>query len=354
MKLRASEMAIPMEEGVRYYSSFSPAKAGMLRANGISKDQMFSYANLNESDMERGSSNYQDCIRITLNDPYTAPNGTTYKNYGTYLLRQYFENPQYFRNSYVFTHQICPGFMFQITDGLGFHAKVTNIGLRTFYTVQGDTSVVSARVVLAGTSEVLQTTHITNDNESLKQMAAETQHTYLKTPAGLFTEVTLPVNEIKSGHENDSLLAAKISFTKLNNLSTDERMLPAPNTLLLVQKDSLQSFFENGRVPDNVTSYYTNFNIDKTNTYTFNNLSSLITYLWNQRTQGMKEDPQWEAKHPDWNKSVLIPVTVTLFTNSTSVTSVRHDMSLTSTRLVGGQNNPHDPIQVSIVYAKFK
>lgn len=362
MKLRVSEMSTPLEEGQRYYSNFNPSKAGMLRQGGLSKSQMFSYLSLTGYEEVNTNDDRADLIRITLNDPYTAYDGITYNNYGTFLLRQYFDHPEYYRNSYVFTHQLCPGFLFQITDGLGFHAKVTNIGLRTYYTVQGDTAVSSTRMVLAGTSEVLQTTQVINDAQALKQLAAETQHTYLKTPAGLFTEVTLPVKEVKQGHENDSLLAAKVSFQRLNNQSTNERMLGIPQTLLMVQKDSLHNFFERRAVPDNITSYISGYNnpaptntgtVVNNNTYTFNNLSSLITYLWRQRQQGMKNDPQWEAKHPDWNKMVLVPIMFTTSNNSSSVTAVRHDMSLTSTRLVGGADNPYDPIQLSVVYAKF-
>ena len=362
MKMRVSEMATPLEEGHRYYSNFNPSKAGMLRTGGISKSQMFSYLSLTGHEEVNSNDDKVEVIRITLNDPYTAVDGTTYKNYGTYLLRQYFDHPEYYRNSYVFTHNLCPGFLFQITDGLGFHAKVTNIGLRTYYTVQGDTSVVHTRMVLAGTSEVLQTTQVVNDTQALKQLVNETQHTYLKTPAGLFTEVTLPVKEVKQGHESDSLLAAKVSFQRLNNESTNERMLGIPQTLLMVQKDSLHNFFERGAIPDNITSYIAGYNnptptststVVNNNAYTFNNLSSLITYLWKQRQQGVKSDPQWEANHPDWNKMVLVPISFTTSSSSTSVTSVRHDMSLTSTRLVGGANNPHDPIQLSVVYAKF-
>jgi hypothetical protein len=364
MKMRVCEMAIPMEEGRRYYSNFSPVRAGMLRLGGINVPKVFSYANLEEADDVRTDEYYSNCIRIPMNQPYTAPDGITYKNYGTYLMRQYFDHHEYFANSYVFTHQLCPGFYFRITDGLGFHSKVSNIGLRAFYTVQGDTSIINASLILAGTREVLQTTHITNDTEILRQMAAETNHTYLKTPSGLFTEVTLPVKQIKESHEGDSLLAAKLTFQRLNSQSSDIRLLAVPQTLLLVQKDSLHNFFENESVPDNITSYYTGYNnpipassqtYTYDNTYTFNNLSSLVTMLWNMRQQGMKTDPNWETNHPDWNKMVLVPITYTTVSSSTmTLASIHHDMSLTSTRLVGGPDNPNEPIRINVVYAKFK
>ena len=362
MKMRISEMASPLEEGIRYYSNFNPLQAGFIRNGGISKSHVFSYANLGELDTVRTASTYQDCIRIPLNEPYTATDGTVYKNYGTYLMLQYYDHPEYFNNSYTFAHRVCPGFFFQITDGMGFHAKVKDIGLRTFYTAKSDSSTVKASLVLAGTREVLQTTCVTNDRETLKAMAAETQHTYLKTPAGLFTEVTLPVTSMKQNHEGDSLVGAKLTFQRLNNMSSDYRMLSTPQTLLLVQKDSLYSFFENNRVPDNMMSYITGYNKSdptssvsdgNTNTYTFNNLSVLITSLWNIRKEGLSKDPQWEQHHPNWNKMVLVPVTFTTNTSST-ITNVHHDMSLTSTRLVGGPDNPNAPIRIDAVFAKFK
>ena len=359
MKMRATELSTPLEEGRRYYSNFNPTEAGLLRADGIRRSVVFSYADLTETDSARTSDSYQPAIRVMLNQPYTATDGTVYSNYGTYIMRQYYDHPERFANSYTFAHTVCPGFLFEITDGLGFHSQVTNIGLRVFYTLQGDTSVVNARLVLAGTREVLQTTYVHNDLASLNRMAQETQHTYLKTPAGLFTEVTLPVAQIKQGHEGDSLLAAKLSFLRLNNQSSDTRLFSYPKTLLLVQKDSLKSFFENAKVPDNLTSYYTTTSTSQTNsyqnnTYTFSNLSSLITALWQQRERGMAADPSWEANHPDWNKMVLVPVSTSTSSSSSTIVGVHHDMSLTSTRLVGGPDNPNEPIRISIVYAKFK
>ena len=362
MKMCVNELALPLEEGVRYYSNFSPAQEGLLRSGGISKAHVFSYANQAETDKERYSSSYQPSIRITLNEPYTAPDGTVYKNYGTYLMLQYYDHPEYYRNSYTFAHNVCPGFVFQIIDGMGFHAKITNIGLRTYFSANADSSTVASSMVLAGTREVLQTTCVTNDPEALRVMAAETEHTYLKTPAGLFTEVTLPVTDIKHNHEGDSLLAAKMTLQRLNNQSADERLLPTPQALLLVQKDSLYQFFENNGVPDNITSYITGYNnpglsnqnSSNTNTYTFNNLSSLVTTLWNTRKKGLENDPEWEQHHPNWNKMVLVPITFSTNASGTEITSVHHDMSLTSARLVGGPDNPNDPIRIDAVYAKFK
>ena len=354
MKMSITELQRPMEEGVRYYSNFSPLTAGLLRQDGgLKKDKVFSYENTTDTDSARSSSKYLDNISISLKQPYTDRNGHTYDSYGTYLLHQYFDNKDSFTNNYLFAHEICPGFFFHITDGLGFHAKVSDIGLRTFYTVQTDTGRIDAVLTLAATNEVLRATHVSNDRKVVEQMCAEKEYTYLKTPAGLFTEVTLPVVDIKKGHENDSLLAAEVTFTRLNNGSSDSRLLNIPQSLLMVEKDSLHNFFEQNRVPDNKTSYYTSF-VSKYNYYHFTNISSLVTTLWNQREKGLKSNPNWVAEHPNWNKVVLVPITyTTTSSSSTTISSVHHDMSLTSTRLVGGPNNQHEPVMMKIVYAKF-
>ncbi len=347
LKMRVTELAVPIEEGFHYYSNFNPRAMGLVSSDGLSKSKVFTYANLADTDSLRQSNNYSQNIRVRLDQPYTAKDGTVYNNYGTYILRQYHTHPEFFRNSYTFTHNVCPGLFFEITDGLGFHSQASQIGLRIFYRVKSDTSVVSVALTLGGTQEVLQTTLVTNDNEAIKKLAAETQHTYLKSPAGLFTEVTIPVEEIKKGHESDSLLAAKITFQRINNQSDDRRIFNIPGTVLMLPVDSLSSFFENTKAANGKTSFLATYNSSGTqNIYTYTNISNLVTAMWNNLESGKKTNANWKAEHPNWNKVLLVPVT------SSSV-GIEHDMSLTSTRLVGGPDNPNDPVKISIVYAKF-
>ena len=64
----------------------------------------------------------------------------------------------------------------------------------------------------------------------------------------------------------------------------------------------------------------------------------------------------YATQHPNWNKVVLVPVTVSTTTNSNRSTvynKIVNDMSLTSTRLVGGDANSHSPLRMSVVYSKF-
>lgn len=358
MKLRVYELSKPMDEAEVYYSNYDPIERGYIRTGGLTTDKMFSYSDqtiVGERKSSASDYSYSNYIYIPLNMPYTDREGVTYKNYGTYIIQQYQRHPEYFKNAYQFIHNVCPGFYFQILDGYGFYTQVPDMALRFYYTVNNNDSVFATNIALAGTEEVLQTTKIANDNEAIRQLAADNSCTYIKSPAGLFTEVTMPVDEIKAGHENDSLLAAKVSFMRINNKEQSKYSLGVPTNLLLLPKDSLYSFFEHKSLNDNKTTFYTTFS-SSANAYTFNNISSLITAMYNRRRQGMQADSRWEENHPNWNKVVLVPVTLTTvaINSSTLTTDLAHDMSITSTKLAGGSNNANSPIEISVVYGQFK
>ena len=352
MKMKVYELKTTMEEGIKYYSNYNPLALGMVREGGLTKNKMFTYRKV----IYDNESYNIGTISVPLNEPYTATDGTQYNNYGTYMMRLYHEHPEYFRNSYAFSHYVCPGFFFQITDGYGFHAKVSHIGLSVYYRTKNSAGEeLNALYVAAGTNEVLQATLVTNDKQAISKLAEETTHTYLKSPAGLFTKVQLPIKKIKTTHVGDSLIAAKVAFQRLNDMSDNERMFGIPKQLLMIPEDSLTSFFENNQIPDNRLTFYTTFNYvgssyANNNAYTYTNISSLITALWNIHEAGVAKDPEWEAKHPNWDKVLLVPISY----NSSTSTCVEHDMTLTSTRLVGGPDNPNEAIKISVVYAKFK
>ena len=353
MKIKVSELDVPMEEGQTYYSNFDPVANGFIRQGGLQQDKMFSYNDLTVAESVRAASGYYNLINVRMNKPYTDKNGEVYNNYGTYIMQQYYQHPEYFKNSYQFVHNVCPGFYVSVVDGEGLYTEIPNMCLRIYFRAKNDNdSIVTYSIVMAGTEEILQTTRITNDKSVLQSMAQDNSCTYIKAPAGLYTEVTLPVEEIYNAHENDSLMSAKISFQRINSESPSSA-LQVPSYILMVQKDSLSSFFEKNKKSDNITSFYTSQS--STNEYTFSNISSLIEKMAAARKVGMADDPDWLVKHPDWNKVLLVPIQIK--TQSSSLTStisaMEHSVGVESTRLVGGSGNPYAPITVDIVYGKF-
>ena len=353
MKIRVAELDVPMEEGIQYYSNFDPVAQGLIRKDGLSKEQMFSYNDLTVAEADRNSASYYNLIKVRMNQPYTDKDGVTYNNYGSYVMQQYYKHPEYFKNSYHFVHNVCPGFYVSVVDGEGIYTQVPDMCLRIYSRVMNEKdSIINYAVAMAGTEEVLQTTKITNDQNILHDMAQDNTCTYVKAPAGLYTEVTLPIDDIFNAHENDSLMAAKISFQRINS-DYPNSAIKAPSYLLMVQKDSLSTFFEKNKMANNVTSFYTSCN--STNEYTFSNISSLIRKMSEARKFGMATDPDWTVKHPNWNKVLLVPIQLKTQTSSSTATisGMEHSVGIASTKLVGGSENPYAPINVEIVYGKF-
>jgi hypothetical protein len=351
MKVTAYELDRPMTEDITYYSDFDPIERGYIRENGIQKSKIYSLVNTSELEEKKGK-DYINNICVRLNDPYTDRNGVTYNNYGTYVLRQYYAHPEYFKNSISFAHHVVPGFFFKMTGGLGSMAYVTSPQLNIYYRLYIKNDSINNRLTLfSGTEEVLQTTKVTNDNTMIEALASDRSCTYIKGPAGIFTELTLPVDEIHAGHENDTINTAKIVLTRINNSLHSDYVLPAPQRLLMLEKDSLTSFFEKGKVANYKQSFLTSYSTSD-NTYSFNNIGALISAMYASKEAGLRSDPDWLAKHPNWNKVLLVPVTATYTTYNytTLLIDVSNDMSLTSARLVGGDTK----LQMSVIYSKFQ
>ena len=350
MKLMVLELDKPIEDNRLYYSNFDPEAKGYIREDGLQQAKVYSMTDMTQSDSMRyvrQQNSYYPYISIPLNKPYKAKNGVTYNNYGTYLMRTYYEHPEYFKNGVSFINKVCPGFYIMTVDGQGVMAEVLNVQLVVNYKFKtGDTEYAGTKTFF-GTEEVLQTTHIGNDKNEIQRLVDDNRCTYLKTPAGIFTEVTLPVDEIKKGHDNDSIISAKIIFQRMADLnSKTDDLIYDLTELLMVERDSLYTFFEKSKVTNNRTSFLAVYNAAQ-NTYSFNNISSLINHMDRIRSIGSE----------NWNKVVLIPVKTTTSSTSsysTTVTGIDNQMAITSTRLVGGSASTHGPVRISVIYNQGK
>lgn len=350
MKVTAYEMTKPMAENQEYYSNYDAFEKGWVSESNQHWSSNYNLSNT--SDVKN--------FKIYLNKEYKK-GGKTYKNYGSYIMQTYAEHPEYFKTNYKFLHYVCPGFYIKNVGGTGNMAKIWNTELIFYWTRKKTINKDSTAVSIGynrfdGTEEVLQLNKIENDTENLKKLASKDQEkcTYLKSPAGIFTEVTLPIEDIMKGHEKDTLNTATISFPRLNNENEDNPYnFATPSTILMVQKDSLKSFFEKSKLADNRTSYTASYSSTGTykNAYTFQNIANLVSAMYKNKGKG-----------ENWNKVVLVPVNVITTTQgyTTVISKINHDMSLASTRLKRGvittdsNGKETSPIQIKVIYSKFK
>lgn len=343
MKLTAYEMSKPMSEANTYYSNFDPMRNGYVNANGLQVDKVYTLTDQQVSEKIRWDKSYTKNIKIKLNQPYTDKDGNRYKNYGTYILNQYYQHHGYFKNSMTFAQHVVPGFYFKHVSGLGAMAYIFRTQLNVYFSFIDKGKPHTGTASFYGTEEVLQTSTMENDRKTINELVSDEKNTYLKSPAGIFTEITVPVEEIYKGHEKDSINAAKIQLKRINDKVKTKFALDIPKTVLLIQKDSLYSFFEHKRVADYKTSFLATYD-RANNSYTFNNIGSVIKVMKLKKNAGKLSK--------DWNKLVVIPVTTSYYTiNQTQIlTKVAHDMSLAGTKLVGGSNKQ----TLSVIYSHFK
>ena len=110
----------------------------------------------------------------------------------------------------------------------------------------------------------------------------------------------------------------------------------------MVRKSEMESFFEKNKLTDNVSSFHTSFN-STFNRYEFSNIARLIIHCENERQAWLAANPDKSEKdynneYPDWNKVLLVPVK-TIKDSNKNIVNFRHDLSLNSTRLVGGKDS---------------
>lgn len=361
MKLTVTELDTNrvMQEGQNYYTDLAPADY-VSTTSPYTVSQTYSLRNV--SRLPSTAINYNN---IVINLP---------KEYGTYILRKYYERPDFFENSYQFIRHVCPGFYFQTSGGVGsiLHVNVSALDVyfryHTTNPVTGADTIVNGLQRMAATEEVIQNTHI--ENTLPASMLDNTMgYTYLKSPAGIFTEVELPVGDVVAGtHYTDTINAARIAFPRINPESETEVTLAPPATLLMLRKSEMFSFFEQGKVADGRTSFITDFS-NSYNAYVYSNIAPLLTRMKNERDAGagvsrteseasrLAKYAAWEAAHPDWNKVVLIPVQADYITNTTSTTStktllrVRNELGLASAKLVGGDGGN---LSLDVTYSRFE
>lgn len=374
MKCTLHEFDHPLEEGKKYYSTFSPFENGYIREGGIHKQKTYSLADYTISDNDRWKN--LACIPVSLNEPYTDKEGKEYNNYGTYVMQKFYEDKNNFHNSYTFINKVCPGFYVESTNGIGSMAYINLSQLNVYFRYLTTDSIspnyiskyekdgklhyiYTGVATFVGTEEVLQKTYVSQNTQELENIAADNSCTYLKTPSGIVTQVTIPVDEIIKGHELDTLNAASFTLKRENNKVLSNYSLPAPTTLLILPSDSVDNFFATNKVADYRSSLLTSFS-SSTNSYSFSNISSLIKFMYDAKMNYITSHPgmteaEYMRAHPNWNKATIVPVTTSYTTVSGSqvLTRVANDMSLSSTRLAGGKNNP-SAIKLNVIYSKFK
>lgn len=344
MQIDTLDKVIPEKELSTFYTSVDPTQYYNENSNPVAR-KAFAARGASASD-----------TTIVNYDSFGNP--TSYSYYwqdvklpltlGQHMFNKYKEDKNNYKNAETFIKNVLKGFYVHCTHGDGtiLYINDMQLHLNFKYLIESSSgkvdSLVNGSTIFAATKEVIQANHFQN-SDRLKELVEEKDYTYLKTPAGIFTEVTLPIEEIAEMHMRDTLNAASITFTRHNEKSESKYPMGIPQTLLMVRKCDMHKFFEKNETYDDQTSFIAQYvgSSETANTYSFPNISPLITQCINEK-QASKNDA-------DWNKVVLIPVKTETDSNG-SIIGLKSNLDMESACLVGGEKNP---IKMQILYTTF-
>ena len=344
MQIDTLDKVIPEKELSTFYTSVDPTQYYNENSNPVAR-KAFAARGASASD-----------TTIINYDNYGKPIPYSYYwqdiklplSLGQHMYNKYKEDKNNYKNAETFIKNVLKGFYVHCTHGDGtiLYINDMQLHLNFKYLIESSSgkvdSLVNGSTIFAATKEVIQANHFQN-SDRLKELVKEKDYTYLKTPAGIFTEVTLPIEEIAEMHMRDTLNAASITFTRHNEKSESKYPMGIPQTLLMVRKCDMHKFFEKNETYDDQTSFIAQYvgSSETANTYSFPNISPLITQCINEK-QASKNDA-------DWNKVVLIPVKTETDSNG-SIIGLKSNLDMESACLVGGEKNP---IKMQILYTTF-
>ncbi|MDR0892328.1 MAG: DUF4270 domain-containing protein [Mediterranea sp.] len=355
-----------LKEQDAHYTDINPSDY-YDKANDLLGSKAYTAVDMSVSDSVRSLSTYMPSVSLRLNNDKAQELGdrlfqaamkdgsNLYQDFTKDVFKGIYVKSDYGDGTvlYVSQIQLDVAFVNYVTD------SITGVKLKT---VANKDSVRFDGRSFNSTREVIQANQLKNDKEAIQKCIDNPDYTYLKSPAGIFTEATLPVSQIAEELKGDTLNAVKLVFPAYYESTSKKFGMTAPTSVLLLKKKDKDSFFESNKVYDNITSFVATATAPVTS-YTFSNITGLVNSCLSDRDAAEKELQDkgsitlqianddgttgsqtvtsladWEL-YSDWNKVVLIPVLITTDTsssNTTTVTGVQHDLKPGFVRLKGG------------------
>lgn len=383
-RLSLYELDQNLNQKTAYYTNIDPE----LYYNSEDPDALlgtkaYTAVDLSVSESDRNSSTYSPNVSLRLKKEITEKlgkrilsaakeHGVNFSDYFKDLFKGIYVKSDYGDGTVLYIDQVQMDMVSvrYVTDSIS-GVKLKSKANKDSVTFTGRT--------FATTREVIQANQLTNDEEAIKACINETNCTYLKTPTGIFTQATLPIDDITKDlvAEGDTLNAVKLTFTNYNQ-STDKKFgMSVPSRVMLIRKKLKESFFEKNQLSDGISSYLASHS--SSNQYTFANITKLITACIADRNAAVEQlksgninvekrnengdvitvpvstIKEWEEA-TEWDKVVLIPVLVTFDSSATTsgegnIIRIQHDLKPGYARLKGGKLG--DKLKLEVVSTVF-
>lgn len=311
-----------------YYTNINPDE--YCDYTTILGEKTFTAANKSLSDSIKGSSEYDGPYIIIplkkelINRFYDQYNAQNFTSTSTFT--------DFFKGLYITTNM-----------GDGCILYIDDVYMQFYFDYKDTDEYNTTTDTLKGAATFAYNKEVILSNHLVQQTAIDLNRpndtvTYIKSPIGAVTQIDIPVKAIKETvGENTPLNTVKLEITADPIYETGSNTYMSyqpPYKLMLLPKEKLTSFFENGDVYDNKTSYLASYN-SASSKYTFSNISKLLANT-----------------NVDTKEMVLIPVTTYTDSSTGLVTKVKPLYTPSITRLKK-KNCNNRPLKLNVIYSLF-
>ena len=337
-----------------HYTNIDPY-AYFNKNEGVLGEGTFTAGDLGTSEEIKKGQYYKPTVKIPLP-----------KKVGEDIFNKNRSNPEYFYNNEIFQKEVFKGIYAEVDQGRGSILYLDHVALIVnfeHYVLDKEGDILQTHdkkdstsisgISFVNTKEVYQLNKFLTDKEVLEAKVAENKHSYIKSPAGIFTELALPIDQIINDDEikNDTINSVKLQFDSYVNEDKGVFTMEKPKNLLMIRKGEIKSFFEENKITDNITSYIASIN--QKGQYIFPNISRLVNTLSEEK----KTEKDNELAE-DWNHMVLIPVTLDTTVEKDMygrdklvVVKIRHSLRPEYAKLKGGSLG--DKIKLDMIFTSF-
>ncbi len=348
IKIDVFELDRMIDANAYYYPNVDPAQFCDLDAEPLASISLSAW-NYQDDDSLRYLNTYYPSISIRLPDELAER-----------ILNAYFSETgrAYFKDATSFMNNLCKGFYIRCSQGdgtiLSIDQSILQINFKCIDTDKnGDPKMGSYMAEFNGNSEVLQLNSFSWSG--LESRLKDDSFSWILSPFGLLTEITLPVDEMKK--DGSVLNSAQMCLSSAVTESWAHKASVPPH-LLLIRKNATQNFFNGNKNADNIESFVASYE-SKYGTFTYSNIAAMIERIYADREEwlkdnGMKADAAGLAAYsqacPNWDKVLLIPVTPKKDTTG-NIMSYNLDINIHQVKLLGGPNG--NPIKIKTVRSHF-
>ncbi|MDE6009192.1 MAG: DUF4270 domain-containing protein [Muribaculaceae bacterium] len=216
------------------------------------------------------------------------------KEFATKIVTEYSQNPQYFQWPQSFAQNFLPGIFVETSFGRGCVSNIQAALVAVYYhtveeekKTEDDKEIVTYKNVpdtiipFSISPEVLSSNNINFEMAQSLRDKVESGEIIITTPGGYNAQFEFPAQDIIKRYESEEHNLSLISQLSLNipaeEIENEYGITVAPY-LLLIKTSEVADFFNNNKLPDDITSFSASYDSDKKQ-YSFAAMRSYILNL---------------------------------------------------------------------------